>query len=123
MANVVGINANEVLFAHCTAPTSMLSEYHVNTHFETGKGTAVHGRIKARDVSVFRLNNTLDKVFHAHGEVVDGIYEKNACRTQLHVKFDEGIIRELKNNPLGNHHLVVPGDIRDELSILSKVLS
>ena len=123
MANVVGINANEVLFAHCTAPTSMLSEYHINTHFETGKGTAIHGRVKARNVSIFRLNNTLDKVFYAHGEVVDGIYEKNACRTQLHVEFDVDIIRELKNNPLGNHHLIVPFDIRDELSILSKILS
>ena len=122
MANVVGINANEVLFAHCTAPTSMLSEYHVNTHFETGKGTAVHGRIKARDVSVFRLNNTLDKVFYAHGEVVDGIYEKNACRTQLHVEFDEDIIRELKNDPLGNHHLVLPGNHMEVLYILANIL-
>ncbi len=123
MANVAGISGNEVLLAHCTAPTSVLSEYHINTHFETGKGTAIHGRYKEREVSIFRLNNTLDKVFYAHGKVVDGMYEKHACRTQLHVEFDEEVIAELKRNPLGNHHLIIPNDKGDELSILTNILS
>jgi len=122
MANVAGISGDDVLFAHCTAPTSVLSEYHVNTHFETKKGTAIHGRISAREVSIFRLNNTLDKVFHTYGEVVDGMYEKNACRTQLHVKLDEEVIKEMKANPLGNHHLIIPGDRREELAILANIL-
>lgn len=121
MANVAGIKANEVLFAHCTAPTSVLSEYHINTHFETGKGTAVSGRFKAKEVSIFRLNNTLDRLFYAFGKVVDGIYEKNACRTQLHVEFDGKVIRELKSDPLGNHHLVIPGDWRKEFGILAEI--
>ncbi len=122
MANVAGINGEEVLFAHCTAPTSLLSEYHINTHFETGRGTAIHGRFNARDVCIFRLNNSLDKVFYAHGEVVDGMYIKNACRTQLNVQLKSKEINELKNSPLGNHHLIIPGDKREELSILSKIL-
>lgn len=121
MANVAGITAKEVLFAHCTAPTSVLSEYHINSHFETGKGTAIHGRFSSKEVSVFRLNQTLDKVFHAFGNTVDGIYHKNACRTQLHVQLDEDVIRELKTNPLGNHHLVIPGDWRGELGLLAEI--
>lgn len=123
MANIAGINDKEVLFAHCTAPTSVLSEYHINTHFETGKGTAIHGRYKGRDVTVFRMNNSLDKVFTAHGDVVDGRYEKNACRTQLHVVLDEKVLQELKNNPLGNHHLIIPGDIEEDLKVLGNILS
>ncbi len=123
MANVAGINGNQVLFAHCTAPTNVLSEYHINTHFETGKGTAIHGRYKEREVSIFRLNNNLDKVFHAHGKVVDGMFEKNACRTQLHVEFPEDVVAELKNNPLGNHHLVLPGNWSLDLSIMDKIFS
>ncbi len=122
MANVAGISGTEVLFAHCTAPTSVLTEYHINTHFETGKGTAIHGRYKEREVSIFRLNNTLDKVFYAHGKVVDGMYEKHACRTQLHVEFDEEVIAELKRNPLGNHHLIIPKNRMQELSLLANIL-
>ncbi len=122
MANVAGISGNEVLFAHCTAPTRVLTEYHINTHFETGKGTAIHGRFKEREVSIFRLNNTLDKAFCAYGKVVDGMYEKHACRTQLHVEFDEEVIAELKRNPLGNHHLIIPGNRMQELSLLANIL-
>lgn len=122
MANVASIKGREVLFAHCTAPTNILSEHHINTHFETGKGTAVSGRFSIPDATVFRVNNTLDKAFFAHGIVVDGIYEKNACRTQLHVEFEEEVIRELKSNPLGNHHLLLPGNRMAELEILSKLI-
>ena len=121
MANVASIKGNEVLFAHCTAPTSILSEYHVNTHFETGKGTAVNGRFDKKDVTVFRLNNTLDRLFYAHGKTLEGIYEKHACRTQLHVEFEPDIIQELKENPLGNHHLILPGDRSLELSIMARI--
>jgi L-fucose isomerase-like protein len=123
MANIAGISGNDVLFAHCTAPTSVLSEYHINTHFETGKGTAIHGRYKEREVSIFRLNNSLDKVFHAYGEVVDGIYHKNACRTQLHVVLDETTIDEIKSRPLGNHHLILAGDHREKLGLLKEILN
>jgi len=121
MANIAGIKGNEILFAHCTAPTSVLSEYHINTHFETGKGTAIHGRYKDSDVTVFRLNNLLNKIFVAHGEVVDGLYEKYACRTQLHVEFSSGVIEEMKSNPLGNHHLILPGDVVEDLKIFGNI--
>jgi L-fucose isomerase-like protein len=122
MANVASIQGNEVLFAHCTAPTAILSEHHINTHFETGKGTAIHGRFNLEDVTAFRLNSSLDKVFSAHGKAVDGMYEKHACRTQLHVEFEPEVITELKKYPLGNHHLLVPGDLSKELSILRSVI-
>lgn len=120
MANVACIIDNEVLFAHCTAPTNMLSEYHINTHFETGKGTAIHGRFNDEEVTVFRLNNTLDRAFIARGKIVDGRYEKNACRTQLHVEFEDDVIAELKSNPLGNHHLVMRGNYTYDLQVTLK---
>lgn len=122
MANVASIKGSDVLLAHCTAPVKMLSEYHVNTHFETGRGTAIHGRMETRELSIFRLNNTLDKLFYAYGEVVDGIYEKHACRTQLHVRLDYEAVNELRTQPHGNHHLVLPGDWSDKLSILANIL-
>lgn len=121
MANIAGIKDSEVLLAHCTAPTNALSEHHINTHFETGKGTAINGRYKEGDVTILRLNNTLDKLFFSYGEVVDGMYEKHACRTQLHVKLPAEDIHTLKSDPLGNHHLVLPGDHTEMLRALAEV--
>ncbi len=122
MANVAGIKDSEVLLAHCTAPTSILSGYEVDTHYETGKGTAVKGSLDAAEVTIFRLGNRLDKLFYAHGKVVDGMYEKHACRTQLYVEFDPWVIRKLKENPLGNHHLILPGDHTKIFSVLENIL-
>lgn len=122
MANVAGIKGREVLLAHCTAPTNVLSEYHVNTHYETAKGTAVQGRYKEREVSLFRLSNTLDDMFIAQGTAVDGMYEKQACRTQLRIVLEEDDIQQLKHAPLGNHHLVLPGRLSSELKALKDII-
>jgi L-fucose isomerase-like protein len=122
MANVAGIKGNEVLLAHCTAPTNLLSEFHVNTHFETGEGTAVHGRFKEREVSIFRINSALNRLFYAQAKVVDGMYNKHACRTQLHVVLSDDTINELKTDPLGNHHLIIPGNWIKELKTLASII-
>ncbi len=50
------------------------------------------------------------------------IYEENACRTQLRVEIAEKDSLELKNYPLGNHHLVLPGDRLKQFKILSRFL-
>jgi L-fucose isomerase-like protein len=122
MANLARIKGKEVLFAHCTAPTSLLEDFNINTHFETGKGTAVEGRFGMDEVTVFRVNNTLDRAFLCHGSVVDGNYEKNACRTQMFVELDEVTVAELRANPLGNHHLILPGNVTEELEMLFRIL-
>ncbi len=122
MANLAGSHDNQVLLAHCTAPSKSLSGFSVNSHFETGKGTAVQGKFNWQGVTVFRFSNKLDRLFAAYGKAVNGIYEENACRTQLRVELAEKDSLELKNNPLGNHHLVLPGDRLQQLIILSKVL-
>jgi L-fucose isomerase-like protein len=123
MANVAGIENNEVLLAHCTAPTGLLSQFHVNTHYETGQGTAISGRFKEKEVSIFRINHKVDRIFMAKGKVVEKIYNKKACRTQLNVSLAHEDIIELKTNSLGNHHLVLPGDHMQELKAMSEVLN
>lgn len=122
MANLAGVKGNKLLLAHCTAPVNMLSGYNVFTHYETGKGTAVQGMFNWQGVTVFRFSNKLDRLFAAYGKAVNGVYEENACRTQLWVELPENDIRELKTNPLGNHHLVLPGDRRTLIRILENVI-
>lgn len=122
MANLAGINGSRVLFAHCTAPTYLLSEFSIQTHFETGKGTAIRGYFKKDTVTIFRFDNKLSRAFLAVGKVIDHPAFPEACRTQILVKLNRDVIKPLKENPLGNHHLVLPGDYSGLLAMLIKVL-
>lgn len=116
MANLIQVSDKSVRFAHCTAPTGLLTGFTVDTHFETGKGTAVAGYFAEKEVTVFRMNNTLDKAFLAQGEIVAGeASPKNACRTLIEVRIPMEKIRILKAHPLGNHHLIVPGNHIEKL--------
>jgi len=110
MANLAAIEESKVLLAHCTIATDLVEEYTIKTHFETNEGTAVQGQFKAKEVTIFRLNNLLNKAFISFGMVTDTPKRNDACRTQIMVNTENGDTQKLKENPLGNHHLVIPGN-------------
>lgn len=109
MANMAGIEEDKVFLAHCTIATDLVEDYTIKTHFETNEGTAIQGKYKSEDVTVFRLNKSLDKAFLSTGKIVEYPKREDACRTQIKVELDKADILKIKNNPLGNHHLVIPG--------------
>ncbi|MFC2151104.1 hypothetical protein ACFLSE_01140 [Bacteroidota bacterium] len=110
MANLAAIEDDKVFFAHCTIATDLVSDFKINTHFETNQGTAVQGKFKSEEVTVFRLNNDLTKAFLSYGKVVDKPEREDSCRTQIKIKIPTEDIEKLKENPLGNHHLILPGN-------------
>ncbi|MDL2242605.1 hypothetical protein LJC25_02640 [Bacteroidales bacterium OttesenSCG-928-K03] len=105
-ANLAGINGNKVLWAHCTAPLNMLSSFDITTHYETDCGTAIQGKIEGKECNIFRFDKTLTKQFYCKGEIIATPKHEFACRTQIEVLLQENDINSLKNNPLGNHHLI-----------------
>lgn len=109
MANVAAIQGGRILFAHCTVPLNLVDGFRVDTHFETGKSAAIHGETNMEKVTVFRLNETLDKAYVAEGEIVSRPGHGFACRTQSEVVLSPSDHEKLKNKPLGNHHLLLPG--------------
>lgn len=122
MANVARIDAESTLFAHCTIGTNLLNDYRVTTHFETGLGTAIQGVYAHNDITIFRLNSALNKAFVSTGKVLERPQYATACRTQIEVKIaDEGYAK-LRNNPLGNHHLVLPGNQTENLEMACRML-
>lgn len=123
MANLAGSNGNTLLLAHCTSPTSILDHYKINTHFETGLGTAIQGKFEKKEVCLFRLNSTLDKLFYSSASVTESGFKENACRTQMSILLPEGKMQELKNKPLGNHHLVLSENKTGLMDILSEVIT
>ncbi len=115
MANLASVNDDGVFFAHCTIATNLVSDYKINTHFETGLGTAIQGRFKSENATVFRLNRNLNKAFLSYGRIVERPERNDSCRTQIKIELPNTDIQKLKENPLGNHHLIIPGNYTELL--------
>lgn len=113
MANVAGYTDGRVILAHCTAPLNLVGDFRLDTHFETDKSAAIQGHISMEEVTLFRLGMDLDKAFIASGRIAGRPNHPFACRTQTEVQLAEADLKKLLQNPLGNHHLVIPGDHAD----------
>ena len=115
MANTVKVTDKSAFFAHCTVPLSYVKNYTIPTHFETDEGTAIQGILRPDVVTVFRFDNQLKKAFVASGIIKDRPKSPNNCRTQIEVSLSEEKLSKLRNNPLGNHHLIIEGDVTLDL--------
>lgn len=121
MANLAAIESDKIFFAHCTIATDLVSDYKINTHFETNEGTAVQGRFKSENATILRLSNDLSKAFISYGNIVERPDREDSCRTQIKINIPIEDIQKLKDNPLGNHHLILPGDHTDILKYFCKL--
>jgi L-fucose isomerase-like protein len=110
IANINKATTESCLFSHCTIAPGLVSGYTVQTHFETGKGTAVEGDFRGDTVTIFRFDNKLEKAFIATAAITGRPKSITACRTQIEVRLNKNEVESLRRNPLGNHHLIFPGD-------------
>ena len=117
IANINKATDEVCMFSHCTIAPCLVSDYSINTHFETGKGTAIEGDFKGDLVTIFRFDNKLSKAFIATANITGRPKSDTACRTQIEVKLAESEVRLLKQSPLGNHHLIFPGDCKKLLQL------
>lgn len=115
MANTVHVKENSAFFAHCTAPTNLLSKFKLDTHYETEKGLAINGDIAGDEVTIFRIDNTLNRIFVSKGNITNRTKVKTACRTQVEVRITESASCYFLEKPFGNHHLIIPGDWLERL--------
>ena len=109
MANTTRITKNSLLLTHCTISLDLVTDIRLDTHYETDCSVAVKGRISAREVTIFRFSENLDRAFVAEG-IITGIPDlKTACRTQAEIELSPAALETLRTHPLGNHLLLVPG--------------
>ena len=123
LANPATINpeTGELLFAHCTIPLDMVERYELDTHFESGLGTGVRGFMKEGPITVFKVSGDLKRHFIAEGRLVMSLALPNLCRTQQVIQLnDRTQAHYFLNDPIGNHHIVLPGHHRDILEELLK---
>jgi len=115
-ANPSNINpeTGEMLFAHCTIPFDMVEEYELDTHFESGIGVGIRGFMKEGAVTIFKLSGDLSRYFVAEGTLVRNQAKPDLCRTQQVIELsDKSQTAYFMKNPIGNHHVIMPGYQRD----------
>ena len=111
----------EMLFAHCTIPLNMVERYELDTHFESGIGVGIRGYMKEGPVTIFKVAGDLSRYFIAEGTLVRNQAKPDLCRTQQVIELDDkGQTRYFLTQPIGNHHIIVPGHLKELLEEILK---
>ena len=117
----IDVDNKKMVLAHCTLPLDMVNDYRLDTHFESGIGVAVRGRLKEEVITIFKLSRNLTDYYVSTGRIIKNLSEDNLCRTQIEIEIDENIEYFL-TRPYGNHHIVIYGDHKEELNEYMKKL-
>ena len=114
----IDVETGQMLFAHCTVPFNMVTGWQYDTHFESGIGVGIHGNLPEGPVTVFKVSGKLDRHFVAEGELLENQYEDHLCRTQVVLQLQPEDARYFLTNPIGNHHIILPGHCKELLEEL-----
>ena len=116
-ANPASINpeTGQIIFAHCTIPLDMVERYELDTHFESGIGVGIRGYMKEGPVTIFKVSGDLSRYFIAEGTLLRNEAKPDLCRTQQVIELaDKRLTTDyFLTNPIGNHHIVMPGHCKE----------
>lgn len=109
MANPSRVCGDQITLAHCTCPSTILRKYALDSHFESGIGLAINGEFAPGSFTLFKLDFIGNRYALAAGELLPHEHSTSLCRTQIKLKIP-GAENYFFKKPLGNHHLLIPGD-------------
>ena len=102
--------SGQLLFAHCTIPFNMVERYELDTHYESGIGVGIRGYMATGPVTIFKASADLQRCFIAEGQLLRNQSKADLCRTQQVIQLDhKEQASYFLTNPIGNHHIIVPG--------------
>lgn len=108
--------SNVLWLAHCTVPRTMVDDYALRSHFESGLGVGIQGTLPKGPVTLLRIGGTtMESLWLAEGELTDTPAEENLCRTQARIQLLRGDVGELLVSPLGNHIVMIRGHHAERL--------
>ena len=105
----IDVESGKMLFAHCTIPFAMVKDWQYDTHVGSGIGVGIHGVFPEGPVTVFKVSGDLKRHFVAEGELLANQYEDHLCRTQVILQLSPADARYFLTDPIGNHHIILPG--------------
>lgn len=112
--------AGTAVFAHCTIPTTMLKDFCLNTHFESGIGVAVQGTFAESDCTIFKCEGDLSRWHAQEGSIIPTTFSDMLCRTQIKLRLDD--FSYFLTRPINNHHLICRGKHAAELEAFFNIL-
>ncbi|MBR4330902.1 MAG: hypothetical protein IKP71_13760, partial [Candidatus Riflebacteria bacterium] len=77
-------------------------------------GVSVAGEFQERFFTMLRVDPIEKRYVMMKGESMEHKYSPNLCRTQLKLDMP-GVDSYFFNKPLGNHHILIPGDNLNKL--------
>jgi L-fucose isomerase-like protein len=108
--NHIDKKRNEVVLSHCTVGLDLTDKFDLRSHYASGKSVSIQGYLPAMDYSVVRCGGEcLDQYFVSSGHLVENTNYTPFYRTQIRMKLNTPVSYFL-TKPLGNHHVVVPGN-------------
>ena len=108
------------VFAHCTIPTTMVKDFCLNTHFESGIGAAVQGSFEEGACTLFKCEGDLSRFYAQAGRIVPVPYSDMLCRTQIKVMLDD--FSYFLTRPINNHHIICKGNHTAEINAFFQLL-
>ena len=103
------VQDNRMVVAHCTLPLNMGGSYTLKTHYESGIGVAVDGKLPEQKALIFKISADLKHYFLSDIEILANLEEKNLCRTQIEIHLDQDV-QYFLTRPCGNHHIIALQD-------------
>ncbi len=114
---------SKLIGSHCTVATKLTEYATLLPHFESGNPYAVSGVISEGLYTVAAISPDFKKIAFVKAEVKGlGTSSGGRCRTQALMKLYEKDPRPFTSKALSNHHVLIKGDVTNELEILGKML-
>ncbi len=114
MANPSQLTDKTSMLAHCTIPLTMCDETVVRSHFESGIGVAIQGKLPLTDHTLFKWGGPkLDRFFVAEAQAIEAPYSNHFCRTQITLNVN--LKPYLLQHSIGNHHVIIRGRHANEI--------
>ena len=115
----IDVEKGELVFAHCTIPLNMVQHFDLDTHFESGIGVGIRGYMQEGPVTVFKVAGNLSRYFVEEGLLIANQAKPNLCRTQQVIRLTHPErVNYFLNEPIGNHHIILPGHCKALLDVV-----
>lgn len=116
------IKERELIVAHCTIAPPMIKRGIITTHFESNYPYSISGELKEDTYTLASINYDFTELAATKVRIIkSGLLSSNMCRTQavLELEFDA---EKFANIAISNHHIIIPGDVREELRYIAELL-
>ncbi|MEM0026194.1 MAG: hypothetical protein QXK60_02425 [Zestosphaera sp.] len=122
IANASMFEDRKAYFAHCTIALNMIKNPVILSHFESGYPYSITGELKNDTYTITSLSPDYSTMIASLGRLVEsGMLHESMCRTQAVIDLNLRT-EEIPMVAVSNHHVLIPGDVREELRIIASLL-